>query len=220
MTSKGIHVRSARLRRTAVVAAAVVATFALGACGADAPGAAAVVGGQEVKLAQVADSVAEVRAQLLADPQATFSEAKVTATNVNRLTRHLVVQEAVRRLGVTVTQAAIDDIISSSVDGQFGGNRARFELVLAIQQSVPASAIEAFAGDVVAQNLLAAKLLPDGTQEAQGNGLRDYFVKLSGSLEVRVAARFGVWDPAKDSLGPVSNELSAPGVVPSSAPSN
>lgn len=201
-----------------------LASVALAACGTDLAGAASVVGGSTVRDAEVASAVNEVRAQFEAaqgQPDIpAFDEAEVTSRNVERMTRHLVLEKAAAEKGIVVTPSQVDEVIASSVDGQFGGSRQKFDLAFATQEFVPASAVVQFARDFLIRQALPARVLPGGTEEAQGEAASTYLGELSNSLDVRVAARFGTWDPGVVGLGPVPDDLSfVPGAKPSASPS-
>jgi len=209
-------------RRTALVLG--LASLALAACGTDLPGSASVVGGQTVRDADVALAVADVRsafekAQGQPDLQP-FDEAEVTSRNVERMTRHLVLEAAAVEKGLVITQGQVDEVIAGSVDGQFGGDRSKFDQAFATQEFVPSFAVVEFARDFLIRQALPARVLPGGTEEAQGAAASAYLGELSTSLDVRVAARFGTWDPDQVGLGPVPDDLSfVPGKAPSAKPS-
>ena len=216
-------VTSARLRTVAVLG---LASLALAACGTNLAGAASVVGTETVSDAAIADAVNEVRAQfdtVQGQPGVpAFDEAKVTSRNVERMTRHLVLEEAARAKGIVVTPAQVDEIIASSVDGRFEGDRSKLELAFATQEFVPPSAVNEFARDFLISQALPARTLPGGADDAQQKAATDYLVALSDELDVRVAARFGTWDPATTALGPVPDDLSfvpVPGGSASASPS-
>lgn len=199
---------SVRLR-TAVALA--LATLALAACGADPAGSASVVGARSVTDAEVATAVAEVRQQLAGVTGApAFDPAAATAKTVERKTRHLVLDEAARVEGITIDQAKVDEIISTSVTGQFQGDRAKFDAALAAQESVPASEVEQYARDFLVSQALPIKLAPGKSEAEQTKVVDDYLTALTGSLGVRVAARFGTWISFGSPLGPVPNDLSTP----------
>jgi SurA N-terminal domain len=221
-----VPVTVTRPRRPRLRAALVLglASLALAACGTDLAGAASVVGTQTVRDAEVAAAVEEVRAQFeaaqgLPDIPA-FSEAEVTSRNVERMTRHLVLEAAAAEKGIVVTPGQVDEVIASSIDGQFEGSRERFDLAFATQEFVPASAVVQFARDFLIRQALPARVLPGGTEEAQGEAASAYLGELSTKLDVRVAARYGTWDPSLNGLGPVPDDLSfVPGAKPAATPS-
>jgi hypothetical protein len=218
--------RPRRPRLRAAVALGL-ASLALAACGTDLAGSASVVGSRSVSDAEVATAVTEVREQFEAAAGLPdippFDEAEVTSRNVERLTRHLVLEAAAVEKGLVITPAQVDEIIASSVDGQFGGDRSKLELAFATQEFVPAVAVDEFARDFLIQQALPARVLPGGTEEAQGQAASEYLAELSNELDVRVAPRFGTWDSSLVGLGPVPDDLSfVPGAVasPSASPTS
>jgi hypothetical protein len=51
---------------------------------------------------------------------------------------------------------------------------------------------------------------PEGDPQTQNSAVFEYVVALSEELDVTVSPRFGTWDPAQLSLGPVPDDLSTP----------
>jgi hypothetical protein len=201
---------TARRLRTTVVAG--LAALVLAACGTNLAGAASVVGDRTVSDAEVATAVNEVRAQIEAAQGVqgvpAFDEKQVTSRNVERMTRHLLFETAAAEKGIVITPSQVDEIIAGSVSGQFGGDRAKFDLAFAAQEFVPASAVVEFARDFLIRQALPAKVLPGGTEEAQGTAASAYLKELSEKLGVEVAPRYGTWVPAQVGLGPVPDDLS------------
>jgi hypothetical protein len=217
-------VTATRPRRLRAALALGLASLLLAACGTDLAGSASVVGGSTVRDAEVAAAVNEVRDQFEAaqgQPDIpAFDEADVTSRNVERMTRHLVLEAAAAEKGIVVTPGQVDEIIANSVNGQFGGSREAFDLAFATQEFVPASAVVEFARDFLIRQALPARVLPGGTEEAQGEAASTYLGELSTKLDVRVAPRFGTWDPGAVGLGPVPDDLSfVPGAKPAASPS-
>ena len=213
--------RSTRRRSTRVRAAVVlgIASLALAACGTNLSGAASVVGTRTVSDADVAAAVNQVRLQFEAaqgQPDVpAFDEAEVTSRNVERMTRHLVLETAAVEKGIVVTPGQVDEIIASSVDGQFGGDRSKLDFAFATQEFVPDFAVVEFARDFLIRQALPARVLPGEAESAQAEAASAYLGELSTQLDVRVAARFGTWDPGAVGLGPVPDDLSfVPGTTP------
>ncbi len=210
-----------RLRTTVALG---LAALALTACGTDLAGSASVVGTQTVRDVEVATAVAAVRSQIEAAQGVpnvpAFDEAQVTSRNVERMTRHLLLEAAARDKGIVITPTQVDDVIAGSVDGQFGGDRAKLDLAFASQEFVPASAVVEFARDFLIRQALPARILPGGAEAAQNAAASAYLAELSTTLDVQVAARFGTWTPTSVGLGPVPDDLSfVPGAVASPSPS-
>lgn len=137
-----------RRRRTALVLTAVIAAAspALTACGSEAhPGAAAVVGGQRITVAQLQSRVNEVRtAQRSAvQNEAQYERAIATTGGLTRETLYgmvfdQVVHRAAQDAGVTVTRKDIQDM-RTALAQQAGGAKA-LEATWLAQYGVPRSA--------------------------------------------------------------------------------
>lgn len=207
--------------RTAVRAAGAAALVVVLAACANNAGSAIVVGSQSVSDATVSSQVDEVY-QVFQDNSknvqlqgASFDRGAATASTVDRLTRQLLLEEAARREGVTVTQGEVDTIISQTIEAQFSGDRTGLEIALAGQQNIPPSQINDFARAFLLTDALGKKLAPGADGTAQQQAVVDYLVKLSDEIGVDVAPRFGTWDPQQAQLGPVDDDLSQLPGVPS-----
>lgn len=204
-------------RRTAGalgVLGALTAATLLAGCGVDLAGSAAVVGDQRVTETQLADAVSQVRAE--AGPAA-FDPAKASHENVTRLTRQLLVGDAVAREGIVVTPSQVDALLAATA--QSSGGHDKLAAALLAQDSVPASAVPAYALTFLQQQELGKKLAPttaDGGQQAVGA----YLSKLSAELDVQISPRYGTWDLTTLGLGAPPTDLAAPagGVAPSASP--
>jgi len=198
-----------RLRHAARAAGAAALVVVLAACGSSLTGNAISVGDQTVSDARLAGMVDEIKALYdESTQQQPFEQGAVTASNVDRLTRSLLLGVAAQREGIVVTQGQVEDIIAQTVDGQFGGDRAQFDLALASQQNVPPSQVESFARDFLTQQALGEKLAPGGDTAAVSAALVDYLGALGTELGAEVAPRFGTWEADKVTLGPVPDDLS------------
>lgn len=209
---------TATRRRTLTRAAgAAVLVVLLAGCGNSLAGNALVVGGTSVGDAEVAVLTDEVRDLFETYPKdfaaigASFDEGTVVSSNVNRLTRHLLLVEAASREGITVTQGEIDAAIRTALENQFQGDRTQLDIALAAQQQVPPSETSEVVYDFLVQQALAEKLNPADPASAPVN---DYLVDLGAELGAEVAPRFGVWDPETAVLGPVADDLSALAPLP------
>lgn len=208
---RGPHVSTTRTRlRTAVRAAGAAALVAvLAACANPLAGNAIVVGEQSVSDTELAAQVDEIRALYLeSTQQQPFEQGAVTASNVDRLTRSLLLGAAAAREGIVVTQGQVDDIIVQTVDSQFQGDREAFDLTLAQQQNVPPSQVDSFARDFLIQQKLGEKLAPGGDTAAVSAALVTYLGDLGTELGAEVAPRFGTWVAKDVTLGPVPDDLS------------
>lgn len=192
-----------RRRRTALVLSAVIVAAApvLTACGNDAhPGAAAVVGGQRITVAQLEGRVNEVRvAQRAAVPDDTQYERAISATG--GLTRETlygmvfdqVVHRAAQDAGVTVTRKDIQQM-RAGLERQAGGSKALESTWLA-QYSVPPQRLDENLRLQVEGRKLAAELGTDTTGAAFWKALST----ASKELHVDLNPRYGTWDVQKSS---------------------
>lgn len=203
------------VRRIVLASAAALAVAVVSGCGVQA-GSAAVVGSTRISDSDVAAMVDELKQTIAADPTALFDSTKATAANVQRLTRHYLLDEAAAREGVVVTQAQVDQLISSTTTSTFGGDSTKFEQALASQYAVPPSQIPSFAHDVLESQALTAKLAPGADATTQQNKLNAYLAPLGQELGVEVSPRYGTWSFDTSTLAATPDDLS---FVPSATPS-
>ncbi|MFG2783390.1 SurA N-terminal domain-containing protein [Streptomyces prunicolor] len=192
-----------RRRRTALVLTAVIAAAApaLTACGNEAhPGAAAVVGGQRITVAQLQSRVNEVRtAQRSAvQNQAQYERAIATTGGLTRETLYglvfdQVVHRAAQDAGVTVTRKDVQDM-RAGLAQQAGGSKA-LEATWLAQYGVPPKRLDENLRLQVEGRKLAAKLGTDTTQPAFWKALSN----ASKELHVDLNPRYGTWDVTKSS---------------------
>jgi hypothetical protein len=201
-------------RRNALAAAAVVVVLALTGCGNQA-GAASVVGGTSIRDSDVATMVNDVRGAVGQENAAAFDELAVTRATVNRLTRHYLLDEAAVREGIVVTQAQVDDLVSSTIKDGFAGDPAKFQQALAAKSFVPPSEITSFARDVLVTQELTKKLAPGGDAVVQSNKLNDYLGPLGKEMGIEISPRFGTWSFKASTIGDLPTDLT---LAPSKAP--
>ncbi|WP_406455806.1 SurA N-terminal domain-containing protein [Streptomyces sp. NBC_01622] len=192
-----------RRRRTALVLTAVIAAAApaLTACGSEAhPGAAAVVGGQRITVAQLQSRVNEVRvAQRAAvQDQAQYVRAIATTGGLTRETLYgmvfdQVVHRAAQDADVTVTRKDIQDM-RAALAQQAGGSKA-LEATWLAQYAVAPQRLDENLRLQVEGRKLAAKLGTDTSQPAFWKALST----ASKELHVDLNPRFGTWDVEKSS---------------------
>ncbi|WP_327403487.1 SurA N-terminal domain-containing protein [Streptomyces sp. NBC_01288] len=192
-----------RRRRTALVLTAVIAAAApaLTACGNEAhPGAAAVVGGQRITVAQLQSRVNEVRtAQRSAvQNEAQYERAIATTGGLTRETLYgmvfdQVVHRAAQDAGITVTRKDIQDM-RAGLAQQAGGSKA-LEATWLAQYGVPPQRLDENLRLQVEGRKLAAELGTDTTQPAFWKALST----ASKELHVDLNPRYGTWDVAKSS---------------------
>ncbi|MEW2164324.1 SurA N-terminal domain-containing protein [Streptomyces sp. NPDC007084] len=212
-----------RRRRTALVlsAAIVAAAPLLTGCGSDAhPGAAAVVGGQRITVAQLESRVNEVRsAQRAATKDDTQYEQAIAKTGtLTRDTLHgmvldRVLDRAARNAGVTVTRKDSQQM-RASLEQQAGGSKALETAWLQNYGVAPKRLDDSLRTEIEAQKLAAAL----GADMNTTDGKAAFWKAMSTAskqLHVDLNPRYGAWDVQKssrvDAKTPWLREVSAPG---------
>ncbi|WP_018548128.1 SurA N-terminal domain-containing protein [Streptomyces sp. LaPpAH-108] len=192
-----------RRRRTAFVlsAAIVAAAPLLTACGSDAhPGAAAVVGGQRITVAQLESRVNEVRAAQRAsapDPaqyqQVLASSGSLTRDTLHTMVLDQVLARAAHDAGVTVSRKEVQKL-RSDLEQQAGGAKGLEAAWLQKYGIAPERLDDNLRLQIEAQKL-AAKLGTDTTQPAFWKALS----QASKKLRIDLNPRYGTWDTTKSS---------------------
>lgn len=198
-----------RLRAVTRATGAAVLVAVLAACGSNLAGNALSAGGTTVSDSDLAALVTELRDQLApTNQQQPFDQGAATASNVDRLMRSALLEEAATREGIVVTQGEVDTVIRETAEGNFGGDMVALETQLAVQQNIPASQVPDFARDFLLQQKLGQKLAPGGSADEVSAALVTYLSALSADLGAEVAPRFGTWNAASVALAPVPDDLS------------
>ncbi|MFG3022243.1 SurA N-terminal domain-containing protein [Streptomyces sp. NPDC048254] len=192
-----------RRRRTALVLSAAIATAApfLTACGSDAhPGAAAVVGGQRITVAQLETRVNEVRqAQRSAVPdeqqyqQVLAATSSLTRDTLHNMVLDQVLHRAAQDAGISVTRKEIQQM-RTGLEQQAGGSKALQNAWLQKYGIAPKRLDDNLRLQLEAQKL-AQQLGADTTQPAFWKALS----KASQELHVDLNPRYGAWDVQKSS---------------------
>ncbi|WP_028803901.1 SurA N-terminal domain-containing protein [Streptomyces sp. 142MFCol3.1] len=196
-----------RRRRTALVlsAAIVAAAPLLTACGGDAhPGAAAVVGGQRITVAQLESRVNEVRDAQRAATQddAQYEQAVAKTGSLTRDTLHSMVLDrvldrAAKNAGVTVTRKDTQQM-RTALEQQAGGAKALKTAWLQQYGVAPQRLEDSLRTEIEAQKLASALGADMNTTEG-----KDVFWKAmsaaSKQLDVDLNPRYGAWDVQKSS---------------------
>lgn len=196
-----------RRRRTALVlsAALVAAAPLLTACGSDAhPGAAAVVGGQRITVAQLENRVNEVRA---AQKAATKDEAQYeqTVARTGTLTRDTlhgmvldrVLDRAAKNAGVSATRKDTQQL-RASLEQEAGGAQALETTWLQNYGVAPAHLDDSLRTEIEAQKLAATLGVDMNTTEGKTTFWKALSVA-SEELHVDLNPRYGTWDVQKSS---------------------
>ncbi|MEV0258640.1 SurA N-terminal domain-containing protein [Streptomyces sp. NPDC050732] len=193
-------------RRTALIlsAAAIAAAPLLTACGSEAhPGAAAVVGGDRITVAQLEGRVNEVReAQRAAIPDdAQYSQAIAKSGGLTRSTLHTMVLDKVLHraaadAGVSVTRRDIQTM-RAAMEQQEGGKKALEQSWLQQYGVAPARLDDSLRTEIEAQKL--AKKLDADMQSPEGQAV--FWKALSAAskkLDIDLNPRYGAWDVDKN----------------------
>ncbi|MEU0334220.1 SurA N-terminal domain-containing protein [Streptomyces sp. NPDC006193] len=192
-----------RRRRTALLLTAAIAAAAplLTACSDEAhPGAAAVVGGQRITVAQLESRVEEVRqAQRAAVPdetqyhQVVASTGSLTRDTLHNMVLDRVLHRAAQDAGVTVTPKEIQQM-RAGLERQTGGAKGLETAWLQKYGIAPERLDDNLRLQLEAQKL-AAELGTDTSRPAFWKALS----KASGELHVDLNPRYGSWDVRKSS---------------------
>ncbi|MET8584754.1 SurA N-terminal domain-containing protein [Streptomyces collinus] len=190
-------------RRTALVLSAAIAAAAplLTACGSEAhPGAAAVVGGQRITVAQLEGRVNEVReAQRAAVPDKTqyqqvlASTGSLTRDTLHNMVLDRVLHRAARDEGIAVTRKEVLQM-RAGLEQQAGGAKGLQTTWLQKYGIAPGRLDDNLRLQLEAQKL-AAKLGTDTSRPAFWKALS----KASGELHIDLNPRYGSWDVQKSS---------------------
>ncbi|MCX5558274.1 SurA N-terminal domain-containing protein [Streptomyces sp. NBC_00038] len=196
-----------RRRRTALVlsAAIVAAAPLLTACGSEAhPGAAAVVGGQRITIAQLESRVNEVRtAQRAATTdEAQYEQAVSKTAGLTRNTLHTMVldkvlDEAAETAGVSVTRKDTQQL-RTSLEQQAGGAKELEAAWLTQYGVAPKRLDESLRTEIEAQKLAAAIGADMNTTEGQATFWKA-MSEASKKLDVDLNPRYGAWDVKQSS---------------------
>ncbi|MFG2554207.1 SurA N-terminal domain-containing protein [Streptomyces sp. NPDC048581] len=211
-----------RRRRTALFLTAAIAAAAplLTACGSDAhPGAAAVVGGQRITVAQLENRVSEVRdAQRAAVPDETqYAQVIAKSGTLPRDVLHTMVLDrvlhrAAQDAGVTVTRKELQGM-RGGLEEQVGGAKA-LETAWLQQYGIPPQRLDENLRLQLEAQKLATSLGTDTGKPAFWNAL----TAASKKLDIDLNPRYGTWDVQKssraDAKTPWVREVTAAGTQP------
>jgi outer membrane murein-binding lipoprotein Lpp len=206
-----------RRRRTALLFTAVIAAAPLlTACGSDAhPGAAAVVGGQRITVAQLENRVGEVRSAQRAavSDDAQYKQAVAQTGSLTRDTLHgmvldRVLHRAAQDEDVTVSRHEIQQM-RTGLEQQVGGSKA-LETAWLQQYGVAPARLD----DNLRLQLEAQKLAQALGTDTSKPAFWDALSKASKELHVDLNPRYGTWDVQKssrvDAKTPWVREVTAP----------
>ncbi|MCF6526121.1 SurA N-terminal domain-containing protein [Streptomyces sp. JJ36] len=195
-------------RRSALTVSTAAALLAaaplLTACGSDArPGAAAVVDGDRITMAQLQSRVGAVRDAQQERPEGEAMiqrTGSLTRATLDGMIRHRIVERAAEDAGVTVSRQEVQRA-RDGFERQTGGSKG-FEEALLRQQGVAPSDADAWVWmQVAVQKIARASGVNPGTP--QGNqALTETFSRISEEMDIDVNPRYGEWSTERASLAP------------------
>jgi len=196
-----------RRRRSALILSAVIVTAAplLTACGSEAhPGAAAVVGGQRITIAELESRVNEVRSaqRAVTTDEAQYKQAVAQTSSLTRDTLHTLVldqvlNQAAENEGVSVTRKDIQQL-RASLEQQAGGAKALEDAWLQQYGVAPKRLDDSLRTEIEAQKLAAAIGADMNTTEGQAVFWKA-MSEASKKLDVDLNPRYGTWDVKQSS---------------------
>jgi outer membrane murein-binding lipoprotein Lpp len=196
-----------RRRRTAFVLSAALVSAAplLTACGGEAhPGAAAVVGGQRITVAQLESRVNEVRSAQRAatKDEAQYEQVIAKTGSLTRDTLHgmvldRVLERAAKDAGVSVARRDTQQM-RAALEQQAGGGKA-LETAWLQQYGVPPQRLDDNLHTEIEAQKLAAALGADMNTTAGKAMFWKAMSEASKKLNVDLNPRYGAWDVQKSS---------------------
>ncbi|WP_399089934.1 SurA N-terminal domain-containing protein [Streptomyces sp. BBFR2] len=196
------------LRRRTVLsvslsAALLAATPLLTACGSDAhPGAAAIVDGKRITVAQLQAKVKDVRQAQSRSPQGgqlISNTGQLSLATLNGMIFQRVLERSADRAGVTVTRADVQRW-RTTAEKELGGPE-RLKAVWLQQQSVAPDEVDATVRNQLLLDGLAKKIGADRTSPEGQRRLVDNLARTSRAMGVDVNPRFGSWNDRRVILG-------------------
>lgn len=198
------HSRRRRSALTVSAAAALlVAAPLLTACGKDAhPGAAAVVDGKRISMAQLQARVGAVRDAQRAAPrgeQMIKGSGQLTRATLDAMIRERVVRRAAHDAHVSVSRREVQQA-RAQLEHQAGGAR-QLKAGLLQQQAIAPGEIDGRVRMQLAVDKIAKASHID-PRSPQGNAaLNDKLAGTSKAMQIDVNPRYGTWDAKRATLG-------------------
>ncbi|AXK35303.1 hypothetical protein DVA86_24330 [Streptomyces armeniacus] len=208
-----MHRRRSALTVSTAAVLAVVAPLLTG-CGSDArPGAAAVVDGDRITMAQLQSRVGAVRDAQNAEPQGeqlVQRSGQLTRATLDSMIRERVVREAADEAGVSVSRREIQRMRDQLEKG--AGGAKQFEAALLQQQAIAPSEIDERVWLELAVRKIAGASGID-LQTPEGNeALTAKFAETAKKMKIDVNPRYGKWSTRQAALAaakdPWLNDLS------------
>jgi hypothetical protein len=190
-------------RRIAVAGIVLAMGVALTGCaGLGEAGSAATVGSAQISNETLADQVAQVQAERGLEKGS--PDRALTANVLQRLIITQLVATASDYRGVDVTQGEIDTTLGE-LQAQLGGETAVVAAYL--ETGVPASAIEQQVELRIRVQKLGADLAPEADPQSQQQAVAQYVTGLAAQEGVAVSPRYGTFDIAGLTIGPLPTDL-------------
>ncbi|WP_371479811.1 hypothetical protein [Kitasatospora sp. NBC_00315] len=192
-------------RRVAVALAAVLlAAASLTSCGGPLQaGAAAVVGGERISLADVQARATGLRAAAAAEPGGTgeLAQRAVAELILDALVARALADRGLSVAAGDVADARAQDGVGAGASGPAGADAVRLDRLLALR-GVPATGADGYYRQQAGIRLLAAA---QGLDAGTGTGdaaVRRALAEAATGLGVRVNPRYGRWDAQRAALVP------------------
>lgn len=198
-------------RSKRVLAAGALGVALLAGCANQPAGAAAVVGGNQIAMADVTSQLQAIYTTLGAP--ADTADAQLTNAVVRNNIVYQLVEQAAQEAGVTVTQTEVDTRLAGQLE--FVGSQAVLE-----QQAAQAGVAPEMIETDIRVSLLAAALAEqlgagrDLTPQEQEGLLVGEIQQFSVTAGTTVNPRFGVWDVSTLSVAPDPASPSRPAQNP------
>ncbi|NGO68714.1 SurA N-terminal domain-containing protein [Streptomyces boncukensis] len=197
-----------RRRRRSVLTLSSAAALAaaaplLTACGDDAhPGAAAVIKGERISVAQLQSRVGAVRDAQRDAPQSEQmikQTGQLTRATLDGMIRERIVKQAAEDAGVGVSRRELQQTRAEFQRG--GGGKQQWERSLLRQQAIaPGEIDERIRMQLRVEKIAKAEGIDPRTQ--QGNAqLNDKLAAVSKAMDIDVNPRYGKWNTGKSTLG-------------------
>ncbi|MEV7364903.1 SurA N-terminal domain-containing protein [Streptomyces sp. NPDC003328] len=193
-------------RRTAIaLSAALAAAPLLTACGGSPhAGAAAVVGGQRITVAQLESRVNEVRTaqRAAATDDAQYQQTLAQTSSLTRDTLHTMVLDrvlnrAAKEAGVGVTRSDVEQM-RQGLEQQAGGSKALQSAWLQQYGVAPQRLDDSLRTEVQAQKLAGALGVDMNTTDGKA-AFWTAMAQASKELGIKLNPRYGTWDVQKSS---------------------
>lgn len=192
----------------ALAAAVMLGAGVLAGCGPTLPGSAATVGQDRITDTELAEITEPLQKELLG----AALPAQINQAVLNRLVVANLIDDLSGEQGIAVSQGDIDSYVTEARTS-LGGQQALDQQLL--QSAVLPGEVNAVARTSLQAQRLGEKLGGAADPQTQQQKFSEALVAYAQTQDVRISPRFGTWDPATLTIGPVPNTLSSPPTQPS-----